>query len=312
MKDNIELYGTVYNNAAQINASINSIEECLGADLHSINVVDNYSNDGTFEELLKLEKKFGNIKIFRDRCKRGKGRDIALRACSPGSIVTYVDFDSVYKEVFGELIRKGLNFVKEGKIVIAHNFALGYSEWFIKSGGWKNLNYGEDAEFFARILHGYPAVAVPVFVCINEKFGGERESRYATGIRYLLRKLDCNLDYIVGSGKTLRETMGYYRAGGTGGVSTKLRGAAGFLLYTVSFTRGKRRRYFSQDNYAVYNNAFVKFLKLPREMGITEKVPLIFSSSVKDEAIRRVSSLHPNILFMELSDSDLTIGYEQE
>ena len=59
-------------------------------DDYEIIIVDGGSKDGTYEKLKKYEK--DNIKILRENCSIGKGRDIALKA-SQGEIIITLDFD---------------------------------------------------------------------------------------------------------------------------------------------------------------------------------------------------------------------------
>ena len=63
----ISIYTTVFNNANIVEKSIDSIiSQLYGFDRKfELVIVDNYSTDGTYEKLLKLQKKHQNIKIIQ-------------------------------------------------------------------------------------------------------------------------------------------------------------------------------------------------------------------------------------------------------
>ncbi|MEM3846191.1 MAG: glycosyltransferase [Candidatus Parvarchaeota archaeon] len=70
------IYGTVYNNANRVKQSMGSMMK-INVE-KSIYIIDNYSTDGTYEILKELSKKYPNIYIKREKCSRGKGRQLAI------------------------------------------------------------------------------------------------------------------------------------------------------------------------------------------------------------------------------------------
>ncbi|MCL5252885.1 MAG: glycosyltransferase family 2 protein [Candidatus Thermoplasmatota archaeon] len=289
-EESIALYGTVYNNSNRVRESIHSIEKALlyTGVRTSVNIVDNFSDDGTYEELLKLSVEYGNINIVRKKCNRGDGRNSALDLCPSGSMVTYVDLDSVYNEYFAILLSHGIDFVKNGMLVIAQKFIYGNRDKFIDIGGWKSLNHGEDAEFFVRATRTTPCVAIPVMVCEDETVKGERERRYAKGMNFYLRKLRCDIDRVRGLGMDFRQTLSYY-GNGNNVPSSLLKKTASICIYVYAWMRGIYC-YGDVYNIELYNRLFLERLLLPNEIGMPKTTPLVFAISIKDEMIRRLQS----------------------
>ena len=141
------IYGTVFNNGDYVESSIRSIERIKP---DRMIICDNYSNDGTYEKILDLNKIFRNIIIFRAKTKRGLGRGLALQKlynyAKDSDFCFYIDFDSIYTD---EFIRKVNALVKERR---EYTVYIGYGLGMLglvktnKLAGWKNLNSGEDIE----------------------------------------------------------------------------------------------------------------------------------------------------------------------
>ncbi len=199
----VSIYATVYNNAYVIEESIRSLARSipLFAERYEVVVVDNYSTDGTWEILLKLRREFPNIRVYRAKCSRGKGRDIALRLCR-GDYVAYVDLDCVFGSSFGEYIDKLSRICVKGEVWIPHAFAK--RETMIEQvGGWRDLNYGEDWELFARVVESGAvlkrlcAYVEVLNVRTHKNKAGER--RYSSSIAsYISRRIKSVVDCVRG------------------------------------------------------------------------------------------------------------------
>ena len=101
----LSLIGTVFNNGAVVEASLNSLITGLSDVLerYEIVIVDNFSTDFTYEKIVQLAKKHPQLKVYREHCNRGQGRQIALQNSS-GHYVMPVDFDSIYSPEFFKLL----------------------------------------------------------------------------------------------------------------------------------------------------------------------------------------------------------------
>lgn len=200
----ISIYGTVYNNARMIKRCLSSLVRALTEfdEKYELVVVDNYSTDGTFEILKEFARRHRNVKLFRAKCSRGKGRDIALKNTS-GDYVFRIDFDEVFEREFKLVVDKLKQLCTRGTLWSPYGFSTRDTSVEM-IGGWRNLNLGEDWEFVARaIARGVSAkqICIPPF-SLTEKVK-LREMRYAKGFSYRKRKIrniidairGCNLDF---------------------------------------------------------------------------------------------------------------------
>jgi len=198
-------------------------------------IIDNFSQDGTFEaiaEVKHLEKDIP-IKLVQYRCKRGLGRSIAL-GLSNGAHLVYVDMDVVYDT---ELIARLISSYTQNPLFSSNALyiALVPKALALDVGSFQNLNRTEDVEFCARLteknmvlplmdpttykfydnvselekdhgkMHQYSNPSSKIFV---ETYASER--RYARGFSgYLKRELNNKIDMICGLGlsptKVIRE-----------------------------------------------------------------------------------------------------------
>jgi glycosyltransferase involved in cell wall biosynthesis len=182
------IYATVYNNGQVVERSLNSIITQFDEFDESFEfvIVDNYSDDGTYEILRKFASEHNNMKLIRARCSRGKGRSIALQNTN-GKFLFYVDLDTVYLPVFSKIIKKAMS------SYISNSILCGVVDrkTMEKIGTWEDLNYAEDIEFFARAIRkGVKVYRLPVTAALNYipvKGVDSRESRYGRGLRKYIR-----------------------------------------------------------------------------------------------------------------------------
>ncbi|MEM1714002.1 MAG: glycosyltransferase family 2 protein [Desulfurococcaceae archaeon] len=229
----ISFYTTVYNNAPWIKHSLRSIiSTCLKLkskyDIESeIIVVDNYSNDGTYEKMIEVLDEFTRngviikAKIIRYRCNRGLGRQIALKLSKGNYLFFITDMDLIYDdELLSDVIAWYL--MNERLRKSAFYLYLMPREYAVSVGGIMNLNRTEDIEFAARIAKHYeilPVIKPFSYELLDRPFvkGGHivkpktnlfittfvSERRYAKSILgYLKRELGNKIDMIRGMGYT--------------------------------------------------------------------------------------------------------------
>ncbi len=191
-------YATVFNNSSIIEKSLESIDK-INTD-HKFLIVDNYSNDGTYEILNKL-KDTHNIVLERAQCTRGKGRQIAMELAKEESkeddLFMYFDMDTIYYDNYIIAIEKNIKTLKRNCIFLN---SLCYKDANFKVP-WRDLNAGEDSERWAHFISlGYDLVVdnPEIIMWENQDIKGARERRYAIGLSYMKREIKHKTDLLIG------------------------------------------------------------------------------------------------------------------
>ncbi len=189
------LYGTVLNSVDTVERSIRSV---FRSDAEIV-VVDGGSTDGTYEKLLEISRDY-NMRVYRlPGSSRGMARDYALHKCPEGSYAAYFDLDDEYNEYFHRSLEWGM---AQGVPNPLHYLTM--REYAIARGGWRDLNFAEDVEFWVRVGFSY-SIPVPTRVPIV-RTRAAREARYARGLLgYAARVLRSGSDDYRGNGYTLSE-----------------------------------------------------------------------------------------------------------
>lgn len=226
----VSFYTTVYNNAPYIEKSLHStisvcskLKKKYGIDSEIV-VVDNYSDDGTYEKMVAISKEANckgiNIAIYRVRCRRGLGRQIALTRTKGNYLFFITDMDLVYERFLADVIAWYL--MNDELRRSAFYLYLMPREYAIKVGGINDLNRTEDIEFAARIARHYRILPVlkpfsyglldkPFMRAVGLTKSKQRffiytyvsERRYAKSILgYLRREFGNKIDMIRGMGLT--------------------------------------------------------------------------------------------------------------
>ena len=171
---------------------------------HQFLIVDNYSDDGTYEILKSISRKY-NIKLCRQKCKRGKGREIAMNMAENwknDDAFMYFDGDTIYTQDFLNFVEKIVPKLDYNSVYI-QGLCLAFINFKIH---WRNLNVVEDVERYAHFIsQGYNFYgllpAQKHSLIINGQLNiNNRESRYAKGYKYYFRKISNTLDIIKGDG----------------------------------------------------------------------------------------------------------------
>jgi len=273
------VYGTVYNNANYVEESIKSIYRPE----YRVVIVDNYSTDGTWERLLELRKEY-NLQLYRYRCSRGLGRNIALHKCPENSLTAYFDLDTIYYDAYHRVIHAAETYGSasaRGVVVVNREYA-------IRRGGWRDLNVGEDTDFSVRIN---PAVHIPVIIGENASPSiplFKREKRYTGSLKaYYKRFIKSHLDYSRAIGLSTLHIV-------------KLRSKRFILLspLILPYLRFRKlyRYYDNLLNTTTENIQRLLHLLPPREAGISER--LFFLNIDKDlcRAVRDCKDIDGKIL----------------
>lgn len=191
------IYGTLYNNINRISYTLSSLSEL---EPYKLFVVDNFSNDGSYEYLIDYSKKHKiDLHIVREKCTRGKGKDIALKMLYKNGpkaydLVFYIDFDVIYGYKFINYIK---NYKKFYKNSVTTAFGIGIAK--LNKEGWRDLNCAEDFERFARMKSKGISILYNPKIRGKDKnyldnFRGGDEAKYAKGFKFYLRTYKCWID----------------------------------------------------------------------------------------------------------------------
>jgi glycosyltransferase involved in cell wall biosynthesis len=149
---------TTKNAAATLDASLKSILS-QGILDYEVIIVDSESTDGSLQILRKYENE-GKIKLIIKKCSRGKGREIAFENSSGEYIIANLDSDEIYSPHLNGLI--DFYHAKCENMVLLNVYDATPERRWIQNvtittrgkakhlGGWHDLQYGEDWEFWAR------------------------------------------------------------------------------------------------------------------------------------------------------------------
>jgi len=211
---------TTFNNVGRLRLCLNSIIKAFEGLDYELVIVDNFSTDGTYEILKEYARQYHNIRVFRLKCSRGLGRQVAFKNSIGHSVVT-IDTDTEYD---GEKIRKILTMYKEQKfgelvaLKVWGSFGIYPKSLVEEVGGWNDYNIGEDHDFYARICKIGSLKFLPINVEVNEPFEEwrkgplitlrfsiiVRERRYSQGFKLISRILRNTIDEYCALGITTR------------------------------------------------------------------------------------------------------------
>ena len=120
-------------------------------------VADNMSTDGS-AKLLRQYRDGGLIKLVEKKCSRGEGRQLAFEASSGAYILAHMDCDDLFsaKGVYALISSYHTN--HEGNMIMtrrqdareASNITIAPRRMVEELGGWRDLNWGEDWDLWAR------------------------------------------------------------------------------------------------------------------------------------------------------------------
>lgn len=184
------------NNVETLEASLTSILNQVDSNFEII-VVDSLSSDGSLDILKRLSLE-GRIKLIVKKCSRGKGRQIAFENSTGKYVISNLDLDEIYQPRVKQLLEIYHNQC-EGSVLLSvyddtknhrgfQNVTITPSKFANELGGWHDLQYGEDWEFWARAakVHAYHWHVFPLIQSFNlheERLGNLNKFRLRV-IRY--------------------------------------------------------------------------------------------------------------------------------
>ncbi|MEM3638062.1 MAG: glycosyltransferase family 2 protein [Conexivisphaerales archaeon] len=149
---------THYNNVRTVALSLDSILNQIDENFEVI-VSDNFSNDGSAEILSKYAKE-GKIRLVRIRSSRGLGRQMSFLKSTGQYIISNIDTDEVYLPML-KVVLSFYHKYCEGKLLLVtsgpdkqvrglQNLTILPRTLAFELGGWRDLQYGEDWDLWAR------------------------------------------------------------------------------------------------------------------------------------------------------------------
>jgi len=140
---------TNYNTAPITRDSLESIVSRMQGWDYEVVCTDNFSDDGSYEALVKFRDLGHPIRLIREKCSRGRGRQVSL-GHSRGEILVMFDLDTVYTDDWKRLLEWYVE-RRPGYALIAS-----YSGFYPKAaldavGGWRDLNWFEDVDLWVRL-----------------------------------------------------------------------------------------------------------------------------------------------------------------
>jgi len=285
----VSLCGTVYNNADRIGNAIETLTNAFKGLNYEIVVVDNYSDDGSFEVLNKYARHFP-IRVYRYKCSRGLGRMIAFER-SKGNYTMAVDLDTeYYPRILRTVLRGYLNSEFRDKKCLfwpsmssyhhSRGVLLCPRHILYQVGGWRDLTRAEDMDLLARLHLKDLLITLPIESGIDKSFRFStnyffRERIYAKNVIHYLKRLFYNSrDMVCGDALTLKKTfITYHYAFQRGLLETFLLCLHNLLFSMICKFSGMYSNsadpILSNDLYVIYKN--LTSVVNPIEFGFEQK-----------------------------------------
>ena len=137
-----------------------SVESTLGLSKYrkvEVVVADNMSNDGS-REILHQFRDRRSITLIERKCSRGEGRQLAFEASKGNYVLSHMDCDDVFDAGGLDSLIDLYHAKYEGMLVMtqkkgsdeASNITIAPRSLLDALGGWRDLNWGEDWDLWAR------------------------------------------------------------------------------------------------------------------------------------------------------------------
>jgi glycosyltransferase involved in cell wall biosynthesis len=179
---------THFNNRPTVKQSLESLLNQIDERFEVV-VVDNFSSDGSWEILQKYAS-LGTILLFRAKCSRGRGRQLAFEYSSGDYVISGIDLDVIFKPTLLRVIDH-YHEACEG-LLMGGGPVMAPREIIEGLGGWPDVQWGEDKYLWRKAADLGLATWVDRTYAIKgerRRFGGDRGSWY-----YLKYKYQCMRD----------------------------------------------------------------------------------------------------------------------
>lgn len=145
------------NDGDTVGASVNSVLELSKYRKLDVVVVDNMSKDGS-QDILRRQADSGLIRLIERKCSRGEGRQLAFKASRGDFVLGHMDCDDVFDAEGLDSLLTTYHSKYEGTLLMikkkgsdeASNITIAPRPLLEELGGWRDLNWGEDWDLWAR------------------------------------------------------------------------------------------------------------------------------------------------------------------
>jgi len=301
---------TVYNNANRLKICMDSLIKASANLDFEIVIVDNYSNDGSFEILRDYASLYGNIRVLRQKCSRGLGRQIAYKN-SQGKYLITVDMDTEYlsKKLCDFLLAHKQSKLKDTYVLKTwESFCIYPRHAVDKVEGWRDYNIGEDMDILARLFLVNSVVFLPINLELNEPYSErqaveapfmmlqvfQREQRYAKGLNLISRTLRNRVDLYCSFDYTLRKLILRYKCLKIKIPKIFLAGTFMVLLKFINIFFRRRTTHADPD---LNNGHYVFYMCIKNMIDPTQfRLETELGPIYLDEHFRFIASLKPDIV----------------
>jgi glycosyltransferase involved in cell wall biosynthesis len=182
------------NDAGTVSQSISSLLDFCRNNDAEIVVVDNASRDGSITKLETFRAQ-GLLSYVSRKCSRGVGRQIAFSMAKGHYIIAHMDTDDIFSSEGLEAFVKKYHEKYEGKLLMSKrvsNVTIAPRQLIEEIGGWRDVNWVEDWDVYARAARVGKFVLLPydktkpIHLKVTIRAGREKKLLY--GYRY---RRDC-------------------------------------------------------------------------------------------------------------------------
>jgi glycosyltransferase involved in cell wall biosynthesis len=146
-----------YNDRETVDASVKSVLALSSYRRVEVVVVDNLSTDGSLEILRGFAAR-GQIKLIERHCSRGEGRQLGFESSSGDYVLGHMDCDDVFDAEGLDSLLTTYHSKYEGLLLMtqkkdsdeASNITVAQRPLLNQLGGWRDMNWGEDWDLWAR------------------------------------------------------------------------------------------------------------------------------------------------------------------
>jgi glycosyltransferase involved in cell wall biosynthesis len=156
------------NDSRNLRESIDSLANLSKFVDFEIIVADNESRDGSKEILRGLSKDGVIREVIEQKCTRGKGRQLALQEAHGDYVLCHLDCDDIFSASGINSLIQLYHEKYEGMMMMTRRTEGGYSnitlaprQLIIELGGWRDINWNEDWDLWARAAADRRYVNIP-------------------------------------------------------------------------------------------------------------------------------------------------------